>query len=60
MTDIKDETTSEPEKKDWTLDSLEEVPYLPDRKPFVSDYIFKTGALVALVLALMAMFSNRF
>ncbi len=58
--DTKNEPPSEPEKKDWTLDSLEEVPYLPDRKPFVSDYIFKTGALIALILALTAMFSNRF
>lgn len=49
------------ENKEWTLDSLgDDAPYLPERKPFVSDYIVKSGLLLLLILALTAIFSNRF
>jgi len=49
----------EAEHDNWSLESIQGNGYLPPRKPFINDQIYKLGAALAAILALAALLSNN-
>jgi len=57
--EVENEQVDSKQDEDWNLDSLKKTDYLPPRKGYINDDIFKFGAGLAAFLAVAALLANH-